>query len=196
MNSFSHARMRRLMGALAATGLASITSVARAEETAVPERQPDTAAAFIAGASVIVAGLGVGASLIGSNGGSGGKCVSGGECTKGLDNAGWMVMQSSFAAAPIVAHGITGEWGRGLLFASVPLATTAGSATVFAVDPSAVRHSALPEQRILWSLFVVGLFSSAYGVVDTLSADARARRVVVTPVVGRGVAGIDVEGTL
>jgi hypothetical protein len=196
MNRFSHARWRRSVGALAVIGLVSITSAARAEETAAPERQPDTAAAFIAGASVIVAGLGVGASLIGSNGGSGGKCVSGGACTKSLDNAGWMVMQSSFAAAPIVAHGITGEWGRGLLFSSVPLATTAGSATVLAIDPNAVRHSPLPEQRILWSLFVVGLFSSAYGVVDALSADERARHLVVTPVVGRGIAGIDVEGTL
>jgi hypothetical protein len=196
MNGFSLARLRRLLGALVTTGVASITSVARAEETAAPVREPDTAAAFIAGASMIVVGLGVGASLIGGNAGNAGKCVSGGQCTNSLDVAGWMVMQSGFAAAPIVAHGITGEWGRGLLFGSVPLATPAGSATVFAIDPTAVRHSALPEQRVLWSLFVVGLFSSAYGVVDALSADERARRVVVTPTFGRGAAGIDVEGTL
>jgi hypothetical protein len=196
MNGFSLARFRRVLGAVVAMGLASITSVVRAEETTAPARTPDTAAAFIAGASVIVAGLGVGATIIGSNGSSGGKCVSAGECSKSTDIAGWMAMQSGFAAAPIVAHGVAGEWERGLLFGSVPLATTAGTATVFAVDPNAVRHSQLPEQRILWSLFVVGLFSSAYGVVDALSADERARRLVVTPVVGRGIVGLDVEGAL
>jgi hypothetical protein len=181
------------LGVLVATGLSSIASAAHAEEPAPPAPQPDTAAAFVAGTAVFVASLGVGASLIGSNGG---KCVSEGHCAKGLDITGWMVMQSGFVAAPVVAHGIAGEWGRGLLFGSVPFATTAGTATVFAIDPNAVRHSALPEQRILWSLFVVGLFSSAYGVVDSLSADERARRLVVTPVVGRDTVGIDVEGTL
>ena len=105
-------------------------------------------------------------------------------------------MQSSFAVAPLAAHGVVGEWGRGLLYASPPLATTAGTATLFAVDSNAVRHSNLTEQRILWSLFVVGLFSSAYGIVDTAFADSRARRVVVTPVMGRGIAGIDIRGTL
>ena len=178
------ARSRRLLGAVVATVLSSIASAVHAEEPAPAVSEPDTTAAFVAGTSVLVAGLGLGASLIGSNGG------------RPMDITGWMVMQSGFAAAPIVAHGITEEWGRGLLFGSVPLATTAGTATVLAIDPNAVRHSALPEQRVLWSLFVVGLFSSAYGVVDALSADERARRLVVTPVVGRGTAGIDVEGTL
>jgi hypothetical protein len=184
MNSFSPARMRRLVGTLAATSLAIIASAARAEDTPPSPRVPDTAAAFVAGTSVLVASFGVGASLIGGNGG------------KTSDIGGWMVLQSGFAAAPLVAHGVTGEWGRGLIFGSVPLATTAGTATVFAIDSNAVRHSELPQQRMLWSLFVAGLFSSAYGVVDSLGADERARRLVVAPVVGRGVAGIDVEGTL
>jgi len=184
MNSISPARLRRLVGALAATSISSIASAALAEEPAPSSRAPDTGAAFAAGASVFVVGLGVGASLIGGNGGP------------RTDNAGWMVMQSGFAAAPLVAHGITGEWGRGLLFGSVPMATTAGTATVFGLDSKAVRHSDLPQQRILWTLFVVGLFSSAYGVVDATFADERARRVVVAPALGRGTAGIDVEGTL
>jgi hypothetical protein len=64
------------------------------------------------------------------------------------------------------------------------------------VDSNAVRHSNLTQQRILWSLFVVGIFSSAYGVVDATFADSRARRVVVAPVVGAGTAGLEIEGTL
>lgn len=197
MSRFPPARLRRCACVLVAVGSWGFAQSAIAEEPALPASvpaeppaehgardEPDTALAFVAGASVLVLGLGVGASLIGSNAG------------RPTDNAGWMVMQSGFAAAPFVAHGVAGEWGRGLLFACPPLATTAGTATVFAVDEKAVRHSALPEQRLLWSLFVVGLFSSAYGVVDSTFADTRARRLVVTPVAGLGSAGIDVEGTL
>jgi hypothetical protein len=162
---------------------------ATASPTPTPVRparvaEPDTALAFIGGASVLVLGLGVGASLIGSDAG------------RVTDVGGWMLMQSGFAAAPFVAHGFVGEWGRGLLFACPPLATTAGTAATFGVDSNGVRHSPLSEQRILWSLFVVGLFSSAYGVVDSVFADTRARKVVVTPVVGAGIAGLSVEGTL
>lgn len=184
MNSFSPACMRRFVGTVAAVSLSIVAPAVRAEETTPPPPVPDTAAAFIAGTAVLVAGVGVGATIIAGNDG------------KTSDIGGWMVMQSGFAVAPLVAHGITGEWGRGLVFGSVPLATTAGTATVFALDSNAVRHSDLPQQRILWSLFVVGLFSSAYGVVDSIGADDRARRLVVAPVVGRGIAGIDVEGAL
>ncbi len=195
MNGFRFSRggcSRWLAGAFSALGVASITPPALAEEPVTPTSPaapeapavPDTAAAFVTGASVFVLGMGVGASLIGSNSG------------RTADIAGWMVMQSSFAASPIVAHGVAGEWGRGLLLGSVPLATTAGTATVFAVDPNAVRHSALPEQRLLWSLFVVGLFSSVYGVVDATWADERARRVAVTPMLGPRIAGVVVGGNL
>lgn len=184
MNSFSPACMRCIVGTLVAMSVSSLAPAAVAEDSAPSARLPDSAAAFVAGTSVFVVGLGVGASMIG------------GENGRTSDIAGWMVMQSSFAAAPFVAHGVTSEWGRGLLFSSVPLATTAGTGTVFGLDPNGVRHSALPQQRVLWSLFVVGLFSSAYGVVDSLFADERAERVVVAPVLGRGVAGISVEGSL
>jgi hypothetical protein len=162
---------------------APATEPARAEQAAT-RAEPDTGLAFLSGASILVLGLGVGASLIASNAG------------RATDNTGWMVMQSGFAAAPLVAHGVVGEWGRGLLFASPSLATTAGTAAVFAVDGKAVRHSVLSEQRVLWSIFAVGLFASGYGVVDSAFADTRARRLVVTPIAGAGFAGIDVEGTL
>jgi hypothetical protein len=186
------ARVRRFLGA---TGLVASTLCAalpaRAEEPAFTRPAPppiehagtpDTALAFVTGASVLLLGMGVGASLIGADHG------------RTEDIAGWMVMQSSFAVAPLAAHAVVGEWGRGLLFATPPLATTAGTAAVFGVDSNAVRHSPLSEQRVLWACFVAGLFSGAYGVVDSTFADDR--RVTITPVVGMGTAGIDVRGTL
>jgi hypothetical protein len=189
----SPARLRRFFGAAAAAGgLLAVAPVvhaeepgtARAEGAKASDSRPDTALAFATGALTLVLGMGTGASLIGSDAG------------RTQDIAGWMVMQSSFAVAPFVAHGVAGEWGRGLWFATPPFATTVGTATVFAVDSNAVRHSNLTQQRILWSLFVVGIFSSAYGVVDATFADSRAWRVVVAPVVGAGTAGLEIEGTL
>jgi hypothetical protein len=188
-------RLRRFLGAVAVTMvLFCAASVVRAEEpaagappqtrSAAADSRPDTTAAFVTGALSLVVGMGTGASLIGSDAG------------RTMDIAGWMVMQSSFTVAPFVAHGVAGEWGRGCWFSTVPLATTAGSATVFAIDSNAVRHSNLTEQRILWSLFVVGIFSSAYGVVDASFADSRARRIAVAPLVGRGTAGLQIGGTL
>ena len=186
MNRFSSTRPARVLFATALAAELLHGSLARAEETVTADSRsaPNTALAFVSGAAVLVLGMGTGAALIGSDAG------------RPPDNAGWMVMQSSFAAAPLIAHGVVSEWGRGLLFASPPLATTAGTATVFALDSKAVRHSKLPQQRILWSLFFVGLFSSAYGVVDATFAAERARPVAVTPVVGAHDVGIEIAGTL
>jgi hypothetical protein len=190
----SPARLRRFFGtAAAAAGLLGVAAEVHAEEvapsalspgTAVGDSRPDPALGIATGTLTLVLGMGTGASIIASDAG------------RTSDIAGWMVMQSSFAIAPLAAHGVVGEWGRGLWYATPPLATTAGTATVFAVDSNAVRHSNLTEQRILWPLFVVGLFSSAYGIIDTAFADSRARRVVATPVVGTGFTGIDIRGTL
>jgi hypothetical protein len=196
MNRLSSARRARVLFATALTAVLFLGSHAHAEEpgpvprllpapvSADTRTPPNTALAFVSGAAVVVLGMGTGAALIGSDAG------------RAPDNAGWMVMQSSFAVAPFVAHGVVSEWGRGLLFATPPLATTAGTATVFALDPKAVRHSKLTEQRILWSLFVVGLFSSTYGVVDATFAADRARAVAVTPVVTAHDVGVEIGGTL
>jgi hypothetical protein len=194
MNRLFTARRGRFLSMTVLAAELCLVSLAHAEEPAqavaplpiadARRAEPDTALAFVSGAAVLVLGMGTGAALIASDAG------------RPPDNAGWMVIQSSFAAAPLVAHGVVSEWGRGLLFATPPLATTAGTATVFAVDSKAVRHSKLPEQRLLWSLFVVGLFSSAYGVVDSTFAGDRARRIAVAPVLSAHDVGVAIAGTL
>lgn len=105
-------------------------------------------------------------------------------------------MESGFLLAPIVSHGVVHEWGRGLWFAAVPAASMGGAAAVFAVDAHAVRHGVLSEQRVLWGLFSLALFTGAAGVVDVAFAGDRARAVSVAPVVGDGSYGLTLRGTL
>jgi hypothetical protein len=105
-------------------------------------------------------------------------------------------MESGFALAPLSAHAVTGEWGRGVAFAAVPAAAIGGTSALFAFDPGTVAHGSLPEQRWLWAMFGVALATSTAGVVDSLFAGARARSVVVAPAVATDRVGLVVGGAL
>jgi|SRR5580704_8675998 len=112
------------------------------------------------------------------------------------DNAGWLTIESGFVLSPLVAHGVGGEWGRGALFAVVPLATLAVTTALFQAEPDTVESGTLPQQRWMWAMFGAGLFTSAVGVVDALWAPARARAIAVRPVVARDQVGLQIGGTL
>jgi hypothetical protein len=145
----------------------------------------DAAPALFVGAAVLFAGFTAGGLVVAS---------SNGDATK--NNAGWLTMESGLALAPFAAHAVTGEWGRGLAFAAVPAAATAGTAALFEYDPGTVVHGSLPEQRWLWSMFGVALAASTAGIVDALFAGARARSVTVAPAVASGQAGLLLRGAL
>ena len=112
------------------------------------------------------------------------------------NNAGWLTIESGFVLAPLAAHGARGQWERGVLFAAVPASTLAGSATVFALEPGAVEHGTLPQQRWIWALFGVGLFSSAWGAVDAILVGDSKPTIALQPTVGWGQAGVQIGGTL
>ncbi len=141
--------------------------------------------ALFAGAAVFVAGFTVGGLLVATaNGGS------------AQNNAGWVVMESAFAVAPTAAHGAAGEWARGLAFTALPAASVGCTAAVFSIDPGAVTHGALPEQRWLWSFYGVALAGGITGVVDALFADARAPALAIVPTAGVGRFGLALQGAL
>jgi len=168
---------------LAGSTLAAIMAATTPSDAA----EPDGGIAFVAGAAAFVAGFTVGGLLLATaNGGT----------TQG--NAGWLTIESGFALAPIVSHGLTDEWGRGLLFAALPTAAVAGTATLFDVEPETVLHGSLPQQRVLWSLFVVGLLSGSAGVVDgALAARRRSGKTIAfMPCLARGQIGIQIGGPL
>jgi hypothetical protein len=119
---------------------------------------------------------------------------SGGD--RARDRAGWFTIQTGFVLAPLAAHAVTSEWMRGLAFATVPAASMIGTGAVFAIDPNAVRHAPLSEQRVMWGLFGAALFVGSAGVVDAAFAGSRAASLSIRPTVGFGQVGLEVGGTL
>ena len=113
-----------------------------------------------------------------------------------MNNAGWLTIEGGFTLAPFAAHAVEGEWGRGALFASVPAACLAGSAAEFGVVPVTIDQGTLPQQRIMWALFVGGQIASVVGVIDAAFAPLRARNLFVAPTVGAGHVGLTMGGVL
>jgi hypothetical protein len=144
---------------------------------------PDPAIAVAVGAATIVAGFALGGTMMATSGDGASQ-----------DEAGWLLLESGFVLAPLAAHGVMGEWGRGAVFASVPAATTLTTVPLFLVNPAAVVHGTLPQQRVMWGLFCGGLAASMVGVID--AAFAPGRQVQVAPIVGHDLAGIVIGGAL
>ena len=151
-----------------------------------PVAEPHAALGFFTGAMLFVTGFGIGGAII----------ATGDESTPGRDRAGWLTIESAFVFAPIAGHAITSEWTRGLVFAAVPASVVGGTAGVFALDPRAVRHAPLSEQRVLWGLFTAAMFVSAAGVVDAALAGERVPSLTIAPSAGTHQVGIEIGGTL
>jgi hypothetical protein len=147
--------------------------------------EPDPALALLTGAATQVAGFIVGGTLLVTNHGHDEQA-----------NAGWLTVEGGFTLAPFAAHAVVGEWGRGAVFAALPAGALGGTAALFGVVPGVVESGTLEQQRVMWALFVGGLFASGAGVVDAVLVSARARRVTVAPTIGSGRVGLQIGGTL
>jgi hypothetical protein len=145
--------------------------------------KPDGAVAIVVGAATLFATFAVGATLVAASGENPAK-----------NEAGWLTIEGGFIVAPFAAHGAVAEWGRGALFASVPAATTIGSAAVFAIDQDTVGSGNISQQAVMWGCFVAGLATSIAGVVDAAFAPGRAVR--VAPMMGPHQGGLVLGGTL
>jgi hypothetical protein len=154
-----------------------VPSPAHAEE-------PDAGLAILTGAGANLAGFIVGGAILATS------------HTNTQNSAGWLTLESGFVLSPLLSHGVEGEWGRGALFASVPAACLAGTATLFGVVPNTVDQGSLPQQRLMWGLFVAGQFASAVGVVDAAFAPMRRRNILIVPTVGLGQVGLQIGGVL
>ena len=163
--------------------VAALATLLGAREGGAAERDP--ALSLVAAAGIDALGFVVGSTLL---------ATSHGDDLQ--NNAGWLTIQSGFVLAPLVAHGVQGQWGRGVLFAAVPASALAGSATVFAIDPGAVERGTLPQQRWIWALFGVGLFGSVWGALDALRVGSAKRTIALQPSVGMGQVGVQIGGTL
>jgi hypothetical protein len=160
-----------------------LPAAARAEK-------PDEALALLVGSGTTLAGFAAGSLLLGTSGDQ-----------RLQNNIGWLTIQGGFALAPLTAHAVVGEWGRGALFAAAPAAMWGGSLGLVQYAPNVVGHGTLEQQRVLWGFFGVGFFSSAVGVVDAMFAGKRVQhgssaRMRVAPLVATGTAGLSLEGLL
>jgi hypothetical protein len=146
----------------------------------------EAAPAFATGASLFVAGFLVGGTVLGTSPGSAAR-----------DNAGWLTIEGGFTIAPLAAHAIVGEWGRGLVFSALPAAATAVTAALFAHHPGTIEHGELAEQRVMWAAFGVGLLVSAAGIVDAAIVRTRPTAAVsIAPLVGADRVGLRIVGAL
>jgi hypothetical protein len=155
---------------------------------AVPARAQTSpaAAAFLSGAATLAAGFVAGGFLIGA----------GDSNSASQENAGWLTIEAGFAVAPLVAHGVAGSWGRGAAFSAAPLVAFGGTAAVFQTKPSTIEHGSIEDQRVIWSLFGVGLLSGVAGVIDAVLASDRPRSIALAPLLGPGRMGLVVGATL
>lgn len=165
-------------------GLLAGAAIALFAAPRVARAEPDAGLAIVTGAATNVAGFLVGGAILSTG------------HTLASNNAGWLTLESGFVLSPLVAHAVEGEWGRGLLFSAVPLACLGGTATLFGVVPNTVDQGSLPQQRLMWGLFVGGQFASAVGIVDAAFAPLRASKIRVVPIVGLGQVGLSVGGEL
>jgi hypothetical protein len=180
--------MRRpaFVAAALAAVLASLTSTAAMAadpETPPPPPKPDAVLAGIVGSATAFVGFAVGATIMGQTGDNSPVAM-----------AGWLTMEGGLALAPLTAHAVVGEWGRGLAFSALPMATTLGTIPIFLYNEGAVVHGTLPQQRWMYIFVCTDILASSIGVVDAVFAPKRALH--IAPMVGRGEYGLVLGGAL
>jgi hypothetical protein len=152
--------------------------------------EPDTGLAFASAAAFDAAGFIVGGALLGSS--------ASGASGDGQRSLGWLAVQAGFTLSPLAAHGVVGEWDRGVAFAAIPAGTLSGTAAYLRTKTDGVEHNTLGESRVLWGLFSTGLAVSTAGAIDVLFAASRQRdrTITVWPTLGAGQVGLCIQGTL
>jgi hypothetical protein len=176
-------RSLAISAALATLLLLRPTLVQGAEPRPPPPPQPDGAVAFLVGAATVLAGFAAGGTLVAASGEDAAK-----------NEAGWLIIESGFALAPLTSHAVVGEWWRGAAFASIPTATTLGSVPIFLARQDAIENGVIAQQEGLWWLFAGGLAGAVVGVVDATFAPGRALH--LAPALGPHDAGLILGGAL
>jgi hypothetical protein len=91
-----------------------------------------------------------------------------------VKHAGLAVLHGGLTLAPLAAHGVVGEWGRGAAFAVAPALGGLGMAALLAERPEAPVVGKNKSQRIYPVLITVSVIASAVGIFDAALVDERA----------------------
>jgi len=173
--------------AVAGLAVAGLLSLSFAQSVEAAE-QPDTSR----GERALLTGL----SIAGSSFAAGGWLLAGTQDLRRI-NAGLAVIGGGLTLAPLFAHGIEGEWGRGAWFALPPALAGAGMVALLAVVPRApVRGRASTHTVVLFpAVLSLELLGSGVGIVDAALVDERQRLPVSLRGLGsRDYAGIEMGG--
>jgi len=136
--------------------------------------------ALVTGIGIAGASLAYGGTLL---------TVNGSLATK---HTGLAVMHTGLALAPLMAHGVVGEWWRGAAFSAVPAAGGVGMAILLAKRPEAPIKGKEKSQRFYPVLIAASVIGSAVGIFDAALCDGRLPAVNVA--VERGFVGAELTG--
>jgi hypothetical protein len=172
-----------VLGVFAATAAAS--PAACASPSSVESEDPE--AGTSRGATALVTGIAIaGASLA-----YGGTLLTTGHGLA-VKHDGLYVMSTGLTLAPLLAHGVVGEWSRGAVFSILPALGGIGMAALLAVHPDAPIKGKDGSQRIYPVLISVSVLGSALGIFDAALVDERLPHVALA--VNDGFVAADVSG--
>ena len=124
--------------------------------------EPSGVGAILLGAATALVPVGIGATLMAR------------ARHDGTRNVGFVVAGAGFVVAPLFAHGLHGEWGRGALFCIPPAAAETGMIAIVSANPDAVFTGTTLSRTAFVGLFSLNIFTSAIGIVDAaLVSDRR-----------------------
>jgi hypothetical protein len=112
---------------------------------------------------------------------------------------GFEIMAGGLVLAPVVSHGIAGEWKRATVFGAVTLAMAA-TAVGLLEGADQILDYGRPITRVPFgAALAVELMVTGVGLSDSLMAGERARarrRVALLPLVHRDAVGVSLRGVL
>lgn len=174
----------RLAAAIVGLAVAGATGAARADDAAADEARSERLA-FTA--------LGVGFATLAFPVGIGAVRTATGT-TSGQKNAGFMIAGAGLALAPVSAHVVVGEIGRGVALGIPPAIGEMGIVSLFAANEDAAFHGSETTRTTFGALFTLAIVGAAVGLVDASLAGDRLPAVSVTPRAGG--AAISIGGAL
>jgi hypothetical protein len=144
------------------------------------EPAPRAARALVTGIGIAGASLAYGGTLLTVNGSLAAK------------HTGLAVMHTGLALAPLMAHGVVGEWWRGAAFSIVPAVSGIGMAVLLEKRPEAPIKGKEKSQRYYPVLIAASVIGSAVGIFDAALCDQRLPAISVA--VERDFVGAELAG--
>lgn len=175
------------LGAAGVLLAASCVCVPASADDARNEQTDDAAVALAVGGGVQLLTLGTGSVMV----------VRSSDRT--VKNVGFLGAQVGMMLAPLAAHAVVGETGRGIWFSLPLLVPVVTTATTMAFAPDLIKHADAGVQYVSYLSFMLSIVGGTIGVLDAVRAGERRKATSafqLTPLFGNGTAGAILSGSL